>query len=98
MELDGLKVIHGGLDRAAENLMDVVNAIDARLQRLEQELEPLRAGWVGDAQEAYARAKHRWDAAIVEMRDHLHHTSLQITQSNIEYGAADARGARAFDV
>ena len=34
----------------------------------------------------------------MEMRDLSHHTSLQITQSNIEYRAADARGARAFDV
>ena len=60
MELDGLKVIHAGLDQAAEDLMEVVNAIDARLQRLDQELAPLRGAWIGDAQEAYGHAKRRW--------------------------------------
>jgi WXG100 family type VII secretion target len=96
MELDGLKVVHGGLDRAASDLMDVVNSIDARLDRLEQDLAPLRGGWIGDAQEAYADAKRRWDTAIAEMRDLLHQTSLQVTQANAEYSAADTRGARAF--
>lgn len=98
MELDGLKVVHAGLDQAAADLMDVVNRIDARLQRLEQDLEPLRSAWVGGAQEAYAVAKRRWDGAIAEMRDCLQVTSRQVAQSNAEYGAADARGARAFDI
>jgi WXG100 family type VII secretion target len=96
MELDGLKVVHAGLDQTAADLTGVVNAIDARLQRLARDLEPLRVSWVGDAQEAYTLAKHRWDAAIGEMRDHLHQTSLQVTRSNAEYRAADTRGARAF--
>jgi 6 kDa early secretory antigenic target len=98
MELDGLKVVHAGLDQTADDLMNIVNAIDTRLQRLDQELAPLRAAWIGGAREAYDQAKLRWDAAIVEMRDHLRHTSVQVGRSNAEYRAADARGARAFDL
>lgn len=98
MELDGLKVIHAGLDQTEADLVGVVNSIDARMQRLAHDLEPLRVTWVGDAQESYLRAKHRWDTAIEEMRDHLHRTSLQVAQSNAEYRAADGRGARAFDL
>lgn len=98
MELDGLKVRHAGLEQAAVDLMDVVNAIDARLRRLEQELAPLSAAWIGDAQEAYVHAKRRWDSAVVEMRDHLRHASQQVAQSNAEYRAADARGARSFEI
>ncbi len=97
MELDGLRVVHAGLDRAADELMGVVNAIDARLQRLDQELQPLRTAWIGDAQQAYAAAKQRWDAAISEMRDLLAQTSRQVGVANAAYRAADARGARTFD-
>ena len=97
MDLDGLKVNHAGLDRAADDLMGIVNKIDNRMQSLDRELAPLRASWIGDAQQAYTVAKQRWDGAINEMRDLLHHTSRQVTQSNAAYRAADARGARSFD-
>jgi 6 kDa early secretory antigenic target len=98
MELDGLKVNHAGLDQAADDLMSIVNRIDARMNNLEQELNPLRTSWIGDAQQAYAVAKARWDGAINEMKDLLHTTSQQVTRSNAEYRAADARGARSFDI
>ena len=52
MELDGLKVNHAGLDQAADDLMSIVNKIDARMNHLEQELDPLRSSWIGDAQQA----------------------------------------------
>ena len=64
--------------------MGIVNKIDARMQNLERELNPLRANWIGDAQQAYTVAKARWDGAINEMRDLLHSTSQQVTQSNAE--------------
>ena len=63
---------------------------------LDAELAPLRSQWVGDAQQAYVAAKARWDGAIHEMRDLLRLTSEQVTASNAEYRAADARGARSF--
>lgn len=94
--LDGLRVDHSGMQQTADDLMAIVTAIDARMQDLERELGPLRARWVGDAHEAYAAAKARWDAAITEMRGLLHSTSEQVTRSNSEYRAADARGARSF--
>jgi early secretory antigenic target protein ESAT-6 len=92
MELDGLRVVHAGLDRAADELM-----IDARVQRLDEDLQPLRTAWIGDAQQAYAAAKQRWDSAITEMRDLLAQTSRQVGVANAAYRAADVRGARSFD-
>ena len=97
MELDGLKVNHGGLDTAAEDLMGIVNKIDARMQSLERELNPLKANWIGRQQTAYTVAKGKWDGAIHDMKQLLHGTSQQVTQSNDEYKAADARGAQSFD-
>lgn len=98
MELDGLKVVHAGLDQAADDLRGVVGRIDGRLQQLDRDLAPLRTAWVGDAQQAYAAAKLRWDGAITQMRDLLEQTSQQVTRSNASYRAADARGARSFEI
>ena len=96
MDLDGFRVDHAGLDRAADDLLTVVNRIDARLQSLERDLAPLRTQWVGDAQRAYVLAQAHWDTAIREMRDLLRGTAHQVTLANDAYRAADARGARAF--
>jgi 6 kDa early secretory antigenic target len=96
MSLDGLRVDHAGLERTADDLRRIVGRIDARLQALDHELAPLRTQWVGDAQEAYVVAKARWDGAITEMGDLLRSTAEQVSRSNEDYRAADARGARAF--
>jgi WXG100 family type VII secretion target len=98
VELDGLKVVHGGLDRTADDLMAIAVRIEARLHRLDHELAPLRGGWIGDAQQAYAEEKCRWDGAISEMRDLLRQTSHQVAQANACYREADARAARTFDL
>jgi WXG100 family type VII secretion target len=98
MSLDGLRVNHAGLDTAADHLRRMVNDIDGRLNRLEQELAPLRSDWSGNAQQAYLGAKARWDRAIGEMRDLLDQTGQTVLQSNAEYQAADQRGAASFDL
>ena len=98
MSLDGLRVNHAGLDTAAEDMYRTVKDIDDRLNRLEQELAPLRSDWTGNAQQAYTTAKAKWDWAIKEMRDLLDETSRTVYQSNAEYKAADQRGAASFDI
>ena len=98
MNPDGLRVDHSGLDAAAQDLRRTVNDIDDRLNRLEQELAPLRSDWTGNAQQAYLAAKARWDGAIQEMRDLLDETGRAVLQSNAEYRAADQRGAASFDL
>lgn len=98
MSLDGLRVDHAGLDLAAQDLYSTVKDIDDRLNRLEQELAPLRSDWTGNAQQAYHSAKAKWDAAIQEMRNLLDETSKTVQQSNADYKAADQRGAAAFDI
>jgi 6 kDa early secretory antigenic target len=98
MSFDGLRVNHAGLDRAAEDLYAAVKKIDERMDRLENELAPLRSDWSGEAQEAYRRAKHKWDWALKEMRDLLDETGKTVYQSNSEYRAADMRGAQSFDI
>ena len=98
MELDGLKVNHGSLEGAADDMLQTVRKIDARMADLDRELSELKTRWTGGAQEAYVRAKTKWDTAINEMRNLLEDTSRQVHQSNADYKAADARGAAAFDI
>lgn len=98
MSLDGLRVNHAGLDTAAEDMGRTVKDIDDRLNRLEQELAPLRSDWSGSAQQAYTAAKAKWDGAIQDMRNLLEETSRTVYQSNAEYKAADQRGAASFDI
>lgn len=97
MNLDGIHVHHAGLEQAAQDLHATVRRIDARMNQLEGELGRLRHGWAGNARLAYDTAKTRWDTAIREMQDLLDRTSRAVEQSNSEYLAADARGARSFE-
>lgn len=96
MDIDGLRVVHSGLDRAADDLRTAVGRIDERLDRLEGELAPLRHDWSGDAQTAYLAAKTTWDRALQEMRDLLDGTGRAVLAANADYRAADQRGAQRF--
>jgi len=91
-----LRVNHGGLDAASQDLAAAVKAIDDRLDRLESELAPLRGDWSGQAQQAYTVAKAQWDHAMADMRVILAQTSANVAQSNADYLDADRRGAGSF--
>jgi early secretory antigenic target protein ESAT-6 len=96
MNLDGIRVNHQALEHAAADMEQTVKDIDDRLNRLESELQPLRNDWAGNAQQAYTIAKGKWDTAILEMKELLQETHRSVTESNMEYQAADARGAAQF--
>lgn len=98
MSIDGIRVNFGALDQAAADMAQTVKEIDDRMSRLESEVEPLRSDWTGQAQQAYAVAKAKWDTAIQEMRNLLDETQLNVYQSNAEYLSADKRGAAQFEI
>ena len=98
MDLDGIRVNHSGLDQAAQDLYNKVKEIDTRLDRLESELNELRNSWAGNARAAYDVAKQKWDTALQEMIVLLDQTGRTVEQSNVDYAAADARGAQAFQI
>ena len=98
MNLDGIRVQHAALDQAAADMFDTVKRIDERMNKLEDELAPLKSDWHGNAQQAYTTAKAKWDWAIQEMRDLLDESHKTVYQSNAEYMAADKRGAAQFEI
>ena len=91
-----IRVNHGGLEGIVEALRHGFTAMDGRLDALEGELGPLRHDWSGQAQRAYLEAKHTWDTAIQEMLSLLEQTRGAVAASNLEYVAADTRGASHF--
>lgn len=93
---DGLLVDHAALEQAAQDLSAAVRDIDARMNRLEDELRPLHSDWTGRAKDQYGISKQRWNTAIYEMLTVLGQTSTSVTQSNADYISADQRGAQSF--
>lgn len=96
MALDGIRVNHSSLDDASSAMLKGVKDINDRLNRLEDELKPLRNDWMGNQQNAYHEAKRKWDTAINEMTQLLNETHLAVTSSREDYQAADANGAKRF--
>ncbi len=91
-----IRVDHAALDQAAADMAQKVREIAARLDDLEAELAPLRAGWSGQAREAYDVAKRQWDAAMHEMHALLDEAGRAVSRSNAEYRARDLAGAARF--
>ena len=96
MSFDGIKVQHGHLETGAADVMKAAKDIEARLDQLESDLNPLKSEWNGHAKLAYDDAKKKWDAAMVEMTTLLQQASQGVDSSNAEYRAADQRGAGRF--
>jgi ESAT-6 family protein len=95
---DGLVVNHGGLNDVTDQLYKAVKDIDNRMTALENDLVLLQSDWSGNAQAAYHQAKTKWDTAIAEMMQLLGDTGNTVGQSNVDYHAADMRGANSFQI
>lgn len=91
-----VRVDHGALAAAADGLRATARSIEADLDRLEQDLAPLRGDWTGAAKNAYDEARGRWNAAIQEMFLVLGGLSGSVHESDAAYRAADQRGAGRF--
>jgi WXG100 family type VII secretion target len=98
MGFDGLVVNHAGLNEVTDHLYKMVKDIDDRMNNLERDLAPLQSDWSGNAQAAYNQAKLKWDTAIQEMMQLLNDTGTTVGQSNVDYHAADMRGANSFQI
>ncbi|MCW2779181.1 MAG: hypothetical protein JWN17_2906 [Frankiales bacterium] len=88
-----LKVNFGALGTAAADIRSRANALQSRLDRLDQDLAPLRADWTGDASASYQTAKAQWTAAITDMQQLLSDVGHAVETSNSEYQGADKANA-----
>lgn len=93
---DYLKVHHGGLELTSDDLFAAAGRIEARLERLEQDLNGLRGRWTGAANEAYDVARREWEEAMRDMKLLLAAIGGTVARSNAAYRAADLRGSARF--
>lgn len=93
---DGIRINYAALDQAAGDLGQASKDISSRLDALEQELNPLRNDWTGQAQNAYLQAKADWDRQMNELNAILAQASQTVSTSNQDYATADKRGAAQF--
>ena len=97
--LDGLHVKHASLDAAAQQMCQTAQAMNARLDQLEQEARRYVDTWAHDSEQrtSYDRAKAAWDRAMRELLGLLDGVAKATHQSNADYAGADRRGAGRFD-
>lgn len=98
MSADGIRINHAALDQAASDMGSASKAIDSRLEALEQELNPLRNDWSGQAQASYTQAKAKWDQQMRELNTILAQAGQTVATSNVDYAQADKRGAASFEI
>jgi early secretory antigenic target protein ESAT-6 len=91
-----LAVSFGGLDGIAGEIAAGVSKLEQRLNRLEQDLAPLKGDWTGEASIAYQQAKAKWDAAIQDLKTTLAQTGHAVTDSGADYKSTETKNAAAF--
>lgn len=64
---DEIKVIQAGMSTLIDRLHDSVNAFDAILRRLDDDVAKLRGAWSGEASDAYDQAQKAWSNQLEEM-------------------------------
>lgn len=92
----GIHVDHAALAATAQQLLLGARRTGDRLDRLEQELAPLRGEWSGAARGAYDAAKAQWDAAVADTVQLLAQVGHAVEAADAAYRAADQRGAARF--
>lgn len=91
-----IRVNHGVLDTASQDLTAAANRIQAIVDRLESDLDRHQHGWSGDAKEAYLPARRQWQGAIADMRVLLTDLGVAVDTSNRRFLEADLRGGALF--
>lgn len=91
-----MKVNFATLATASADVAARANAIQARLDEMDSELQQLVANWEGDAQTAYVAAKSEWTEGMVGLREVLANISRMITEAQDSYNQMDRANASMF--
>ncbi len=92
-----LRINHGQMLAAAENLKNAAKRIDIRLNELENFVQnEVARGWTGEQYDAYLIAKKDWDVTIQSMRSHLELQSGQVEATNQQFIMTDRMRAAAI--
>ena len=96
MTTDHVRVDHHSLAFLAEQMVETVRQMDARLDHLAAQLAPTRQTWSGRASDAFTHAQTTWDRELGEMSLLLRAARDRVVRADESYRAADRRGAAEF--
>lgn len=74
------------------------NGIRAELDKLEAEVNKLKAAWGGEAQQSYDAAQRSWNQSVSEMQALLTQIATKTEEISQQYTQSDASSANRFAI
>jgi WXG100 family type VII secretion target len=91
MSGDHIKVVHAGMSGLIDTLGSGVQGLARVLDELDAEVSTLRAGWSGEASDAYDRAQRQWTSQLQEFTHYLQHHREQAARAQDLFADAKKR-------
>jgi len=83
--MDDINVNFDALGQGASSIQTTFQALQATLEDLEQQLQPMLGSWSGAAREAYAVQKQNWEQAATGMASVLQRMGLAVGDAQENY-------------
>lgn len=83
--MSGTEVNFGGLSATGGAIGAKSKTIRGRLDQLDADLAPMRAGWDGFARDAYHAAQTRWNAAADDLNLLLQAVGISVNDASTGY-------------
>jgi WXG100 family type VII secretion target len=84
------------MNTAAGHVLRVNESIQNELKALQSRLEPLAAGWQGDAARAFTGLMQRWNTDAASLQQALQGIGMQIQKSGQAYEMNEAAQSSGF--
>lgn len=94
--MDGFKAHYGKIDAGGLDLSEVARQLQSILDTMDQDLQPLRAGWSGEAQQSYLRAKEQWSQGMNGLKQVLAEIAALLPEVSGHINRVDVRNAGLF--
>lgn len=98
MDTRRISVSHESVTAALTSIEETIDVIEQGLDHLESRAAVLRAGWDGEAREAFDLAHRRWDESVRQLNAIAHALSTVAHSSNSRFQDQDRRAAQVWRV
>lgn len=86
----------GGIESLGAEIQSAVSRLEGRLATYDQDLNPLKSQWTGEASQAYTAAKTEWTSAINDLKGLLAKTGLTVNDASGQFRDVERRNTAAF--